>query len=384
MKIKCHYCNVTVQTRKEYSKHLEMHKEYNFTCPECGKKFYSLKRFREHKEVHQPKSQCETCNSSFSYKTGLRRHQRQFHSGSLGQMKIKCRYCNATVQTRKEYSKHLEMHKKYGITCPECGKTFYSSRGFRHHEDAHQPQSQCEICNNSFSYTTTLQQHKRLKHGITDMKKYECPHINCNATMQGKIEYNEHFQTHDKPFRYQCKHTGCGKEFHTSSSLSIHKNSCKRKPQSPTETNPQLGHTLANTRNNYGQSSLGQPNYSDVKKHKCSDISCNATIRGTIKCLEHLQKHDEHCKQPGIGEESRSQSPLYRHKKFRQYKPQSPTKRNPHIQKHDEHCKQPGNGEEFRSQSPFYRHKKFRQRKPQSKTNLAEFLAFLFTWNECM
>uniref|UniRef100_A0A1I7W320 Ovule protein n=1 Tax=Loa loa TaxID=7209 RepID=A0A1I7W320_LOALO len=62
----------------------------------------------------------------------------------------------------------------------------------------------------------------------------------------------------------------------------------------------------------------------------------------------------------------------------------SPTKRNPHIQKHDEHCKQPGNGEEFRSQSPFYRHKKFRQRKPQSKTNLAEFLAFLFTWNECM
>uniref|UniRef100_A0A1I7W4B6 Ovule protein n=1 Tax=Loa loa TaxID=7209 RepID=A0A1I7W4B6_LOALO len=43
-----------------------------------------------------------------------------------------------------------------------------------------------------------------------------------------------------------------------------------------------------------------------------------------------------------------------------------PTERNPHIQKHDEHCKQPGNGEEFRSQSPFYRHKKFRQRKPQS------------------
>ncbi|EJD73259.1 hypothetical protein LOAG_19326, partial [Loa loa] len=94
--------------------------------------------------------------------------------------------------------------------------------------------------------------------------------------------------------------------------------------------------------------------------------------------------HDEHCKQPGIGEEFLNQSPLYRHKKFRQYKPQSPTERNPHIQKHDEHCKQPGNGEEFRSQSPFYRHKKFRQRKPQSKTNLAEFLAFLFTWNECM
>uniref|UniRef100_A0A1I7VF14 Zinc finger protein n=2 Tax=Loa loa TaxID=7209 RepID=A0A1I7VF14_LOALO len=82
-------------------------------------------------------------------------------------MKIKCRYCNTTVQTRKEYSKHLEMHEKYNFTCPECGKTFYSSRGFRHHEDVHQPKSQCEICNNSFSYKTTLQQHRRLQHGIT-------------------------------------------------------------------------------------------------------------------------------------------------------------------------------------------------------------------------
>uniref|UniRef100_A0A1I7W0J9 C2H2-type domain-containing protein n=1 Tax=Loa loa TaxID=7209 RepID=A0A1I7W0J9_LOALO len=88
------------------------------------------------------------------------------------------------------------------------------------------------------------------------MEKYECPHVDCNATMQGKIKYNEHFQMHDKPFRYQCKHTGCGKEFHISSSLSMHKKSCKRKPQSPTERNP------------------------------------------------HIQKHDEHCKQPGNGKNS--------------------------------------------------------------------------------
>ncbi|EFO13884.2 hypothetical protein LOAG_14643 [Loa loa] len=113
------------------------------------------------------------------------------------------------------------------------------------------------------------------------MEKYECPHVDCNATMQGKIKYNEHFQMHDKPFRYQCKHTGCGKEFHNPSSFSIHKKSCKRKPQSPTERNP------------------------------------------------HIQKHDEHCKQPGNGEEFRSQSPFYRHKKFRQHKPQSPKEGNP-------------------------------------------------------
>uniref|UniRef100_A0A1I7VXU6 Zinc finger protein n=2 Tax=Loa loa TaxID=7209 RepID=A0A1I7VXU6_LOALO len=295
MRIKCRFCNVTVQTRKEYLKHLDMDKKYSFTCPECGKTFYSPKRFQHHEDVHQPKSQCEICNSSFSYTTTLQQHKRlkhgitdmekyecphvdcnatmqgkikynehfqmhdksfryqckhtgcgkEFHISSslsmhkkyckhksqIGQMRIKCRFCNVTVQTRKEYLKHLDMDKKYSFTCPECGKTFYSPKRFQHHEDVHQPKSQCEICNSSFSYTTTLQQHKRLKHGITDMEKYECPHVDCNATMQGKIKYNEHFQMHDKPFRYQCKHTGCGKNSTFRHHFPCTQKSCKRKPQ---------------------------------------------------------------------------------------------------------------------------------------------------------
>uniref|UniRef100_A0A1I7VBV4 C2H2-type domain-containing protein n=1 Tax=Loa loa TaxID=7209 RepID=A0A1I7VBV4_LOALO len=69
---------------------------------------------------------------------------------------------------------------------------------------------------------------------------YECPHPDCNATMRGKREYDEHFKTHPKPFRYQCKHPIVEK--------------------SQTEDNPQLGHTLADTRNHHiaGQSSVGQ------------------------------------------------------------------------------------------------------------------------------
>ncbi|EFO12351.1 zinc finger protein [Loa loa] len=46
---------------------------------------------------------------------------------------------------------------------------------------------------------------------------HECPHVDCNATMRGKREYDEHFKTYPKPFRYQCKHPDCGKEFHQSS-----------------------------------------------------------------------------------------------------------------------------------------------------------------------
>ncbi|EFO16498.1 hypothetical protein LOAG_12009 [Loa loa] len=66
--------------------------------------------------------------------------------------------------------------------------------------------------------------------------------------MQDKGEYNKHFQTHNKPFLYQCKNPGCGKKFIHPSSFSMHKKSCQHEPQSPTEQNPQLGHTLPDTR----------------------------------------------------------------------------------------------------------------------------------------
>ncbi|EJD73434.1 zinc finger protein, partial [Loa loa] len=81
-KYECRLCNATMLTRNEYSKHLQAHEEYVIICPKCGKKFYSQGGFQHHKNVHQPKSQCEICNSSFSYKTGLRQHQQQFHRGS--------------------------------------------------------------------------------------------------------------------------------------------------------------------------------------------------------------------------------------------------------------------------------------------------------------
>uniref|UniRef100_A0A1I7V6T1 C2H2-type domain-containing protein n=1 Tax=Loa loa TaxID=7209 RepID=A0A1I7V6T1_LOALO len=97
------------------------------------------------------------------------------------------------------------------------------------------------------------------------MEIYTCPHFDCNATMQGKGKYEKHFQTHKKPFRYQCKHLGCGKEYYIKSSFYSHKKSCQHKPQNPREGNPQLEHILADTRNHHtaGQSSASQQDHSN-------------------------------------------------------------------------------------------------------------------------
>ncbi|EFO15594.2 hypothetical protein LOAG_12915 [Loa loa] len=69
-------------------------------------------------------------------------------------------------------------------------------------------------------------------------------------------------------FRYQCKYTGCGKEFRVQTSFSRHKKSCKHNPQcknflGATKQNPQLEHTLAETRKDHiaDRSSVGQQDH---------------------------------------------------------------------------------------------------------------------------
>ncbi|EFO14804.2 zinc finger protein [Loa loa] len=107
--------------------------------------------------------------------------------------------------------------------------------------------------------------HKCHNSCFSEVKKYKCPHINCSATVQSKTKYIEHFQTHDKPFHYQCKHPGCGKEFRISSTFSNHKKSCQYKPQNSAEGNSKLGRTLADTRNHHiaCQSSVNQQDRSN-------------------------------------------------------------------------------------------------------------------------
>ncbi|EJD73429.1 zinc finger protein [Loa loa] len=71
-----------MQTFKEYSKHLETHKEqglYKCTWSTCGKKFLTSKGLREHYEKHQTKSQCEICGI-FSSKRALLKHKRTYHA----------------------------------------------------------------------------------------------------------------------------------------------------------------------------------------------------------------------------------------------------------------------------------------------------------------
>uniref|UniRef100_A0A1I7VC19 C2H2-type domain-containing protein n=1 Tax=Loa loa TaxID=7209 RepID=A0A1I7VC19_LOALO len=132
--------------KDEYNKHFQTHdKPFRYQCklPGCEKEFRIPSTFSKHKKSCQHKSPIE------------RKH--------------KCRYCTATIQTKEEYSKHLQAHKEQGLyecTWPTCGKKCRTPKLLREHYEKHQPKLQCEICGFFFSCKNGLRKHKKQCHGV--------------------------------------------------------------------------------------------------------------------------------------------------------------------------------------------------------------------------
>ncbi|EFO13233.1 hypothetical protein LOAG_15296 [Loa loa] len=80
-KYECRHCNTTMQTDKEYSKHLETHKKYNCTWPKCKKAYLRICDLQRHYKTHQFKYQCG-CGNLFSRRDTLRIHQRRCDGSS--------------------------------------------------------------------------------------------------------------------------------------------------------------------------------------------------------------------------------------------------------------------------------------------------------------
>ncbi|EJD73675.1 zinc finger protein [Loa loa] len=83
--------------------------------------------------------------------------------------KHKCRYCNVTTLTHKEYLKHYGTHKEEGLykcTWSTCGRKFHTSKGLQQHYEKHQPKLLCEICGSFLSFKKGLGEHKKRCHGV--------------------------------------------------------------------------------------------------------------------------------------------------------------------------------------------------------------------------
>lgn len=125
----CSDCKVTFK-KADYARHLEESSCNSQVCnyPDCGKRFATIKRLKQHFALHNEEGFCSVCNTA--YQPGdLNLH--------LSCRPIACTFagCNRRFKLLSAFKSHFRSHTNAELLCPyeNCKKTFKEDRFLKAH-----------------------------------------------------------------------------------------------------------------------------------------------------------------------------------------------------------------------------------------------------------
>ncbi|XP_076107563.1 uncharacterized protein LOC143075860 isoform X2 [Mytilus galloprovincialis] len=138
---KCKRCNFSAKDKKYYSKHLDHH-------------MYLDRKQRT--GVSVPKMYiCSYCGLTFRSKSGLSRHELNYHSDQF--LRCKVESCRCVYKEKQQLKEHTLKHKHSGLLkCTKCDKKYVDKSRLTRHEDScirnmtTYEQAQCHICEKQF------------------------------------------------------------------------------------------------------------------------------------------------------------------------------------------------------------------------------------------
>ncbi|KAJ2942445.1 hypothetical protein O0L34_g16050 [Tuta absoluta] len=174
----CPRCGKVYQWKSNLGRHLRSHKARDtgeLYCAACDKRFASVATYRQHLAIskqHVSESQfsftCDECGKKFVSKTRLRDHIDWEH---LQKIKFRCQLCNKPFKCHTSLYVHLKnVHRNKGLKdnlCHVCGKSYQNAAKLRYHIVAmHTTQTpyQCEQCSAAFGWYSSLYRHVREVH----------------------------------------------------------------------------------------------------------------------------------------------------------------------------------------------------------------------------
>lgn len=144
---------------------------------------------------------------------------------SSHQEKLRCRYCLEPILIGKDRRIHEKNHliQNRGLECHFCHKRFGRQDLINHIKHVHlrdvSRRYYCDKCHKSFSATSTLSTHKKLKHStIIEPISFNCYH--CNKKFFEKDFLRRHIRNVHDTFQASCHY--CGKGFKTKATLKTH------------------------------------------------------------------------------------------------------------------------------------------------------------------
>ncbi|XP_071449465.1 uncharacterized protein [Hetaerina americana] len=214
----------------EYETMMNTNGVKKYECPECGKKYQDVRKFREHIDAHKygKRFKCETCGKLFSNKSNLKSHL-DVHIQTRQSV---CDVCGKTFKTNNHLVAHKRTHGERKIVCEVCGKKFITAGHLkRHQEISHNKEKThpCEHCGKLFSNVIYLKKHIAYVNGKSHNGKIEKRHScsECDHKSYSPVNLRIHYMSvhsGERPFKCSL----CEKHFVSKRFLSNHVNTHTR------------------------------------------------------------------------------------------------------------------------------------------------------------
>ncbi|XP_054259481.1 oocyte zinc finger protein XlCOF6-like [Macrosteles quadrilineatus] len=222
----CTECQKLFRLKSSLERHRRViHNEGDsYKCPECDARCPDKGTLARHMYTHtglKPVS-CPVCNTMFSRKYHLIRHNYQTGCDGSKRPTFPCQVCGRVFNRKDNLREHLRAHagqtkRKKRYTCEECNEEFVGLQTLTMHRRSHTGDKPwpCDFCPKQFPSQGALKKHRR-KH--TGERPYECSY--CYARFAAKETLNRHLRTHTGVKPHTCQY--CGKGFIQASQLRAH------------------------------------------------------------------------------------------------------------------------------------------------------------------
>ena len=230
--------------------------------------------------------QCKICNTKFSSRFVLRRHE--VITGHT-KASYECPYCKRIYSEGGAYSNHMFVHQREnGMNCDICGKELQSRTTFLNHVEMHRKNPfNCEHCFEWFPTAKKLQEHLDIAHD--NQKEFKCKY--CKKTFDWQSNYTRHLNKHTNRKEFKCKI--CHYSFNIISNLkrhmaSVHKGETELTKSTWEAVNPaQVDHVL---NRQHQRRDLWQ-----VKWEEGEDFAGPEKRRGRLKALRAENRKKYNC-----------------------------------------------------------------------------------------
>ena len=199
-----------------------------FKCTACYEIFKTETELSEHTLEHIDAELCTHCGRVFDSTKALLIHKSHcLKSGSkLAKEEaglFNCSQCDRSFSFKSTLVNHKRtVHAAKCYVCTLCEKSFPTHHDLARHSYTHSPNKpfRCDKqgCGKGFTCKSSLNKHIRLKHEVE--KVYRC--ANCSKTFQMECDIQRHMFTHTNVRPFKC--TICSKTYTCKSSLKQHIN----------------------------------------------------------------------------------------------------------------------------------------------------------------